>query len=174
MIERLSHAFGRLLENVLIVLMILLTAIVIAAVFYRKVLGASLTWYDEIASIALIWVTYYGAALAALRRKHIGFDGALIVMPLPLRMIGFVTSEILVIGFFLLMGYGGWLVYQIVEGDNLVSLTWVSQQIPQSVIPIGAALFIIAECLSIPAAWRANMAGISLDHVDIDEEGKAK
>ena len=31
---------------------------------YRKA-GASLTWYDEIASILLAWVTYYGAALAA-------------------------------------------------------------------------------------------------------------
>ena len=39
--------------------------IVVVAVVYRKI-GHSLVWYDEGASIVLAWLTYYGAALAAL------------------------------------------------------------------------------------------------------------
>jgi hypothetical protein len=54
-------------------LMVSLTTLVIVAVIYRKA-GASLSFYDEVASVVLAWITYYGAALAALRRKHIGFD----------------------------------------------------------------------------------------------------
>ncbi|HMB77205.1 MAG TPA: TRAP transporter small permease subunit, partial [Kiloniellaceae bacterium] len=60
------------LQTVLFSLVVSLTAVVVIAVVYRK-LGASLAWYDEVASILLAWVTYYGAALAALNRGHIGF-----------------------------------------------------------------------------------------------------
>lgn len=166
--SRVTAIIGWLLETALIVLMVVLTAVVITAVFYRKVLGDSLSWYDEVASILLIWVTYYGAALAALRRKHIGFDGVLIALPLGLRTGAFVLAEILVIGFFLLLGYSGWQVYQVVEGDSLVSLTWIPQQLPQSVIPIASLLFIIGELLSLPEAWRMVRAGISAEHAEIE------
>ena len=58
------------LQAILVFLVVALTTVVVVAVVYRK-LGASLTWYDEVASIMLAWVTYYGAALAALKRGHI-------------------------------------------------------------------------------------------------------
>ena len=49
-----------------------LAVIVLMGVTYRK-LGISMVWYDEVASIALAWLTYYGAALAALngQRNHL-------------------------------------------------------------------------------------------------------
>ena len=34
--------------------------------------GQSLTWYDEVASHLLAWLTFYGAALASVKRAHIG------------------------------------------------------------------------------------------------------
>ena len=47
---------------------------------------------------------------------------------------------------------------------------WVPIRLTQSVIPIGAALFIIAELLSLPAYWRATATGHSLEHPEIVEE----
>jgi hypothetical protein len=35
----------------------------------------------------------------------------------------------------------------------LVSLPWVPQRLTQSVIPIGAVLFIIAELVTLPEVW---------------------
>lgn len=165
MLDRVAHHIGRLLEWVLIVLMIALTVVVVVAVVYRK-LGVSLSWYDEIASIMLAWVTYYGAALAALKRRHIGFDGILLSLPWRARMADVVVSEILVIGFFALLAWSGWRILEVLEGDSLVSLTWMPVQITQSVIPIGAVLFIVCELLSIPAYWRAVRQGVSLEHTD--------
>ena len=46
----------------------------------------SLGWYDEGASIMLAWLTYYGAALAALKRAHIGFPGLVNAMPPAVRV----------------------------------------------------------------------------------------
>ena len=70
----------RILEWFLIFLMVLLTTVVLVAVLYRMA-GDSLSWYDEVAAILLSWVTYYGACLAALERKHIGVDSILLSLP---------------------------------------------------------------------------------------------
>ena len=164
-------SFQRVLTSVLswtlITLMVLLTLVVVVAVIYRK-MDASLSWYDEVASILLSWVTYYGAALAALKRKHIGFDSLLLAIPMPLRMWAAAISELLVIGFFVLLAWAGWEVLQVLEGDTLVSLTWMPVRFTQSVIPIGACLFVVCELLSLPPYWRAVSNAHSLGHEEIE------
>ena len=145
--------FERLLETIVIILMSSLTIIVLVAVAYRKG-GASLSWYDEIASILLAWLTYYGAALAALHRGHIGFAGLIKAMKPGMRIPFIIFSEICILGFFALLAWVGVDVLIILEGDSLVSLPQVPTRLTQSVIPIGAVLFIIAEALGIPEVLR--------------------
>ncbi|NNF80305.1 MAG: TRAP transporter small permease subunit [Rhizobiales bacterium] len=169
MLNGLSKTIETVLEWMLIVLMIGLTAVVILAVIYRK-LDASLSWYDEVASIMLSWVTYYGAALAALKRKHIGFDSVLLAILMPLRLWVAYAAEVFVIGFFVLLAWAGWEVLQVLEGESLVSLTWVPVQFTQSVIPIGAVLFVICELLSAPGYLRMVATGQSLEHAEIEAE----
>ncbi len=176
MLAGISRALDAVLQWILIILMISLTAIVVIAVIYRK-FDASLSWYDEVASITLAWITYYGAALAALRRQHIGFDSVILALPSGLRTVAVVIAEVLVIGFFILLAWAGLEVLEVLEGESLVSLTWVPIQFTQSVIPIGAILFIIAELLSAPAYFKAVLSGQSTEHPDIevdDIEGGAK
>jgi TRAP-type C4-dicarboxylate transport system permease small subunit len=151
------------LQWALVGLMIALTAMVIVAVVYRK-LGASLSWYDEVASVMLAWITYYGAALAALKRQHLGVDSVLLRLPAPARMACVALAEALVLAFFLVLGWAGWRVLQVVGDESLISLPWVPVSLTQSVIPVGAALFVICELLSLPAYWRSMRAGHSLGH----------
>ncbi len=73
-VRNLRQVLERLLEGVCMLLMVGLAVVVMLAVAYRYG-GASLVWYDEVAAIMLVWLTYYGAALAALRRAHLGFPG---------------------------------------------------------------------------------------------------
>lgn len=173
LITRIGTLLGRLLEATVIFLMVALTTVVVVAVVYRK-LGASLTWYDEVASIMLAWLTYYGAALAALRRSHIGFDGLVLALPMRLRMGFVVLSEVVVIAFFATLAWTGWQVLIVLEGMSLVSLTDVSVQFTQSVIPIGGALFILCELLSLPAYWQRMRAGVSHDEAEIAQALEAE
>ncbi len=169
MLIGLKRGLEWLLEWITIFLMVALTIVVIVAITFRFA-GDSLSWYDEVAAIQLAWITYYGAALAALKRRHIGFDSVLLAIPMPARMLAVVIAEILVIGFFAILAWTGFRVLEVLEGEALVSLTWVPVQLTQSVIPIGAALFIIAELLSLPDYWRATASGHSLEHPEIVEE----
>ena len=153
MLQSLRSGFERALEYITIGLMTTMATIVVVAVIYRK-MGSSLVWYDEIASILLPWLTYYGAALAALKRSHLGFPGMVNACPSRIRVPLVILAEAIVIGFFVLLAWTGWVVLEILEQTYLVSLPEVSAQITQSVIPIGAVLFIIAEVLCLPQLIR--------------------
>ena len=145
----LRTAFDRALTAFVIFLLASLAVIVLMGVTYRK-LGIAMVWYDEVASIALAWLTYYGAALAALKRAHIGFPGLVNAMPPLLRVPVVLLGEAIIIGFFALLAWFGYQVLVILEGDTMVSLTWVPTQFTQSVIPVGAVLFILAQLFSLP------------------------
>ena len=163
--QRLHRALEGILRSMTIGLMIGLTGVVVLAVIFRK-LGSSFSWYDEVASIVLVWLTYYGAALAALKRSHIGFDGLVLAMPPRLRLVFVVFAEVVVIAFFLVMAWTGFRVLQVLEGDTLVSLTWVPVQFTQSVIPIAACAFILSELVSLPDYWRRVRAGEIGEHLE--------
>lgn len=164
-----SRLFGTILEWITVLLMVLLTVTVIAAVIARLV-GDSFSWYDEVAAIMLAWITYYGSALAALYRRHIGFDTVLLALPRRWRLAALLVGEAIVLTFFVLMARAGMQVLEVLAGDRLVSLTFVPVQLTQSVIPIGAALFIVGQLLSLPDYWMKTAAGISLEHAEIEEE----
>ena len=147
--------FSIVLEYTVIVLMVALSVLVVTGVGFRKA-GVALVWYDEVASILLAWLTYYGACLAALNRAHIGFPRLVQTLPLPFRRYVGLVREVVVVGFFVIAAWAGWQVLQVLEGSYLVSLPWVSRQVTQSVIPIGAVLFIVAELLNLTEPEMSN------------------
>lgn len=156
----LSIVFERVLTAFVIFLLASLAVLILVGVAFRK-LEIAFVWYDEGASIMLAWLTYYGAALAALKRVHIGFPGMVNAMPPQWRVLAVLFAEVCVIGFFALLTWFGVQVLIILQGDTMVSLTWVPTAFTQSVIPIGGALFIIAQLISLPEVLRqARGAGI--------------
>lgn len=148
----LRKAYQHLLEGICFSLMIALAVIVVVGVGYRK-FGASLVWYDEISSVLLAWVTYYGAALAALRGGHIAVHSLVDILPPRWRLAMAVFAEVCVISFFVLLAWMGFAVLDVLATDTLVSLPEISVIYTQSVIPIGAVLFIIAELLRLPEVF---------------------
>lgn len=149
----LRTGFERLLEAIVVLLVTALTLLVIAGFFFRYI-GYSLAWYDETASVGLVWLTYYGSALAALKGAHIGVPGFVNAMPARVRVWVTLFSEACVFLFFIVLAWMGFKVLAVLAGDGMVSLPWVSLQVTQSVIPVGAMLFILAEAMRLPQVMR--------------------
>lgn len=154
--------FERLLENIVIFLVATLTLLVIAGFIFRYV-GYSLAWYDETASVGLVWLTYYGSALAALKGAHIGVPGFVNAMPPRIRVCVTLFAEACVFLFFIVLAWTGVQVLVVLGGDGMVSLPWVPLRLTNSAIPIGAVLFIIAEALRFPEIMREARGGGFLD-----------
>ena len=152
-IKKLSAGLERLLETIVIVLTVGLFFLVVAGVVFRKA-GHSIIWYDEIAEVILAWLTYYGAALAMLKRGHIGVTTVVKMMPRIGRLASFVVAEVTVAAFFILLAWLGWRVLDVLTIDSLATLPDVSSAYTHSAIPIGAMLCLLAQGLSMPQAWR--------------------
>jgi TRAP-type C4-dicarboxylate transport system permease small subunit len=158
MLEELRRRYERLLEWIVIALMAVLAVEVTVGVVFRS-FGASLVWYDEVASILLAWLTFYGSALAAAKRSHIGCPEVVALLPPGARVAARVIASILVIGFFLLVGWTGYTILGVLATDHLVSLPEVAVAHVQSVVPISAVLIVLAELLTLPLALAQARAG---------------
>jgi TRAP-type C4-dicarboxylate transport system permease small subunit len=141
---RFRAGYGRVLEWVVIALVVALAVEVTLGVAFRA-LGRALAWYDEIASVLLAWLTFYGAALASVKRAHIGCPELVDIMPWPARRAFNIMAELIVIAFFALLGVVGAWILPVLHTDALVSLPWIPISVVQSVIPISAVLIIVAE-----------------------------
>ncbi|HEX8010193.1 MAG TPA: TRAP transporter small permease [Casimicrobiaceae bacterium] len=141
---RFRAAYGRLLEWVVVALMVILAVEVTLGVVFRFS-GRSLAWYDEVASHLLAWVTFYGAALASVKRAHIGCPELIAQMPWRTRRLVSIAGQVLVIAFFALLGWVGASIMPVLATDTLISLPWVPMSVVQSAIPVSAALIIVAE-----------------------------
>lgn len=159
--ERGRRTLERLLEGLAVLLLAVLAVVVLVGIAARTV-RQPFVWYDEVASILLAWLTYYGAALAALKRAHIGFPELVRLAPVAVRRVALVVAEAIVFAFLALLAWVGWRLFEVAEGDRLVSLPWVPLRVAQSIIPIGAVLFLASEALCLPALWRG---GLPAPHV---------
>lgn len=151
-LARIRAVFERLMECLAVLLLTVLAAVVILGVAFRYS-GHPLQWYDEVASVLLAWLTYYGAGLAALKRAHIAIPSLVRALPPPLRLLAALFGESCVLLFFGLLAWYGWVVLGYLAGQTLVTVD-IPVAITQSTIPIGAALFIIAELLILPEVVR--------------------
>ncbi len=144
----LRAAYGRFLEWLVGILMVVLFLEVTAGVVFRT-LGHPLVWYDEVASMLLAWLTFYGSALASFKRGHIGCPEIIDMMPWGMRRAFSIFAQIVVIGFFALVGTMGAMILPILATDSMSSVPSITMDILQSVIPISAALILIAEVMTL-------------------------
>lgn len=164
--HRFRLRYGLALEWVVMALMVALAVEVSLGIVFRAS-GYSLVWYDEVASVLLAWLTFYGSALASVKRAHIGCPEVIDQFPLALKRLTAILGQILVIAFFALLGWVGLSIMPFLIGESLVSLPWVSMNFVQSVIPISSGLILIAEIMYLidlinPQSGSRGEAGASL------------
>jgi TRAP-type C4-dicarboxylate transport system permease small subunit len=157
-----DKAFRRLIDLIdawamlLLVLMVLLVSV---GVFYRYVLNASLSWYDEFASFLLVWLTFYGSVVASYRGRHIGFDVVVERLTPSTKKIVELVAECCVLGFQAVLLYYGWLLVQRMGDETTVSLVWVKMRWVYSVLPITGGLMLVISVMRLVRIAAGNENG---------------
>lgn len=164
--QRFRGRYGLVLEWVVMFLVVALAVEVTLGIVFRMI-GHSLVWYDEVASVMLAWLTFYGSALASVKRAHIGCPEVVDQFAPGAKKAVAILGQILVILFFALLGWVGLTIMPVLQGDVMVSLPWVPMNLVQSVIPISSALILVAEIMFLidlinPPLRTAAPAGASL------------
>lgn len=157
----------RLIETICIALLVTLAAVVVYSTTMRY-LGASPSWYDEIASVLLAWLTYFGATYAVFLRQHMGFSGLVMALPRRAALAVALLAEALVISFFAVTAWFGYAVLAVAKWDSLLSLPWMTLDIVQAIIPVTSVLMIVGTLLTMPRTLREVAAGIDREHAEIE------
>jgi TRAP-type C4-dicarboxylate transport system permease small subunit len=147
------RGYQRFLEWICIALMVALAAEVTVGVIFRYS-GHSLVWYDEVATILLAWVTFYGSALAVLKHAHMGVPEIVRMLPPGPRVAAAVLAQLCTFSFFVLLAWVGYSILEVLATDRLVSLPDVPVSYAHSAIPIGAVLMVIGQLLVFPDVLR--------------------
>jgi TRAP-type C4-dicarboxylate transport system permease small subunit len=152
------RGYERLLEWIAIALLGALAVIVTAGVIFRYS-GYALVWYDEVATILLAWSTFYGSALAVMKHGHMGVPEIVRMLPPAPRVAMTLLAQACTIAFWIVVAWAGYSILEILSGDYLVSLPKVSVAWVNSVIPVSAALIILAHLLVLPEVVREARRG---------------
>lgn len=134
-----------------VVVAFLLSAIAVICfleVILRYLFSASLSWYDELVSFLLVWITFLGAVLAQSHGQHIGIENLLERAPARARRtLELGNHAILVAIHLVLLIYGGKLAIRFL-GERAITVP-VPMGVFYGVIPVSAALMLVVEAARI-------------------------
>lgn len=132
-------------------LMVAMVAVVAVGVFFRYVLNASLTWYDEFASYLLVWLSFYGAVVAAWRGRHINFETLAERARPAVRRAMAVVSEVLSLAFQAVLLVYGIVLVRAVGHETAVSIEAVRMGWVYSALPISGGLMLVVGLVRLGA-----------------------
>lgn len=138
---------------VVIACFVYMTLAVLAQVFGRYVFNYSISWTEETAKFAQIWVVLIGAGITMQRGLHVAVDVLAAMLPLKLARVLMVAVAAGCLWFLGVVVYGSL---------PLIELGWMFEtspvlQVPMWIIylclPLGACYFAIEIVASVIARW---------------------
>lgn len=79
--SKLAHLYLRLLKGLLAFLALLMVALVFGNFVLRYAFASGIAVSEELSRWALVWVSFVGATVALLERRHLAMDGLLRALP---------------------------------------------------------------------------------------------
>jgi len=135
-LKRFVDFLDQVIKYLVMVAFGVMSILIVLQVFFRYVLGASLSFSEELARFLFIWSTMLGAAMCFKRRSHIGFNLLIEYLPRGVKKYAGLVTSLLSMVFFVTI---------IIYGFKVVGIT-MGQTSPAMGVPMGYIY------LSIPVA----------------------
>lgn len=153
--ERIRGFFDNLILGALVVQGIVLVGIICLAVFFRYVMGAALSWPEEVAGIIFVWYTLLGVVALASSNSHIAFDTIEKYSPRVVARFIKALSQVIIILYGLIMVVYGWKYLRAFPYETSpaagINLVWL-----KSAIPLAGVLIVVYVSLNLLADFNAS------------------
>ena len=141
-LERINDVSIRLCSYAVIVLMISITAVVCAGVFWRYILNDALSWTEETAKFLMVWMVFAGAPIALRQGGHASIDILPNMLPGRLRQGLFVLVYLMIIGFLAVLIDQG-IAFALQAKSQTTATTNISMLYIFSAMPIGGVIMLL-------------------------------
>jgi len=162
-VERVADTLDRIVERIdwlakafVIFLVVAVTSIMLAQVFFRKVLNSSLQWSEELSLFGLVWLVWIGAVVLMRNWEHINIPTFIDLVPKKHRFWFLGLSKVASIVFLALLIWYGFDVFTQGFHGRSPSLG-ISSRWAKLSIPVGAvfmALFAVNTMLRDAVEYR--------------------
>lgn len=149
---RLRRSPPPLLDCLSAVLMLSLTAVVLAEVLARNLLNVSIHWTTDVSIILLQYVVFFGGFLASLVGGHLRVDLVSEQLPAGPKRVLDMLARLVGLCFLAVAVYSGWLLLPYMHGARVPTLP-----VRQSYV-VGALVALLALMLLAEAFWLARLA----------------
>ncbi len=139
-------------------LLVAMVLLVTVGVFFRYVVDASLSWYDEFASYLLVWLSFSGAVAASYRGRHIAFETLAERLGARGRRLFGVARELGTLAFQVVLLVDGALLVQAMGRETAVSVTWVRMGWIYSILPVSGGLMLLVSLARLVGLLRGEEA----------------
>ena len=144
----MRKVFEKTLESTLVGLLIFVTVCVSLQVFFRYVLNDPLTWSEEAAKLAFMWLVFFGLALAEKDDIHIAVDFFVIRLPNRIQKAVRLAVELFGLAVMLIIGYYAFPFIAMQKAMRSVALD-ISMMYFSAAIPVGCLLLSIYKIFTI-------------------------
>lgn len=148
-VDRIADAIDRAVDvvdwfarAVVVFLVVAVTSIMLAQVFFRKVLNSSLQWSEEVSLFGLVWIVWIGAVVLMRNWEHINIPTFVDLVPKKHRFWFIGLSKVATIVFIALLIWYGFDVFTQNFHGNSPSLG-ISSKWAKLSIPVGAVFMAI-------------------------------
>lgn len=162
---RIVRGIERVADALLIFLFLLIFALVLAQVVCRYVLGSPLTWSEELARFAFMWLGMLAWSLGSRRRSHIAITFIADKLPRGIKLALAVAVQASIVLFCgLLVWHGTTLT---LRNAGLPSVTLpIDFAVVYGIVPVGAAMMILYAVIEIHALVTSGRAdGLTRDYL---------
>jgi TRAP-type C4-dicarboxylate transport system permease small subunit len=147
-LDRVERALQSGLGAALVLLLSAIAGICLVEVILRYVFSASFSWYDELVSYLLVWITFLGAVLAQSHGQHIGIGNLVERAPRrSRRALELANHAVLIAVHLVLLVYGTELAVRFL-GERAITVP-LPMGVVYGVIPLSAALMLVVEVIRI-------------------------
>jgi TRAP-type transport system small permease protein len=152
-LERVYDLLFRAADVVLVLIAVLIFGAVTTAVFFRYVLNSSVPWADELPALALIWLTFLGAAVLSRHNENLSFDGVSAALPESVQRGLEVFNSVLILIFLAVLVYYGWQLTALTWSRPTVTLPF-SMGLVRLIVPVSGLLMMMVYLIRIYRAIR--------------------
>lgn len=149
-LTRFLNGYVAGIETLLILGMVCVVVVAGLQVFFRYVVGASLSWSEELLRYTMIWITYLGAGLAYSRGEIFGMNMLVNRLPTKAAALVIFLARLLVVGMMAIIIWYGWIFAWTTRATGAVALPLSMFWLHISVV-VGAVLLlfhVIASALA--------------------------
>ena len=106
-------------------------------VLYRYVLSFPLAWTEEVARLAMVWLTFVGASMVLGKKGHIIIDIFVRMLPPRIRLAIALLFDLSIAAFLLMVVFQGWALVEMSRGVETTSglpVGWFYLALPSSAV----------------------------------------